>query len=544
MLATALESWQFCDLKSAIWNLNSPVLLSRIAAQISLVGLMACAGRGSPPPSTAAAASSTTSPHLATGRWVRILATNDFHGALEPRRDSRGVLRGGAAALAAEIRRARDECRAPRCTALLLDGGDEFQGTPASNMGFGRPVVAVFNRLGRAASALGNHEFDWGQDTLRARMREAAYPILGANVTDAWGKDIDWIPDDTVVMAGNLRVGIVGIATVVTPTTTRPSNVSDLRFVDPVAVVNRSAKAMRARGAQFVVVVAHAGAFCATGPAPTCDGEIVDLARGVTERVDAIVSGHTHSPVTTVVNGIPIIQARSHGTALGVLDVSLSGAMPVIGLRDVLPDRIIADPAIDSLVRAVTAPLHAIVNRPIATVADPMSGHVLGNFMADAYRAAGGGDAGVMNLGGVRAPLDSGTVTYGELFEVAPFGNMLVRLTLTGAGLRVWLEKAVGQRSMRAQLSGVVVTYDSTRAPGSRIISVSMSDGQPLVDSRSYRFVYSDFLHANGDGLQATEGVEKVEELGIVDIDALTEWVHSHSPVRAPRDERVIIRTP
>ena len=495
--------------------------------------------RAAPPPDAPS-----LSPYLATGRWFRILATNDFHGALESRRDSRGVQRGGAAVLAAEIARARAECRAPSCTSLLLDGGDEFQGTPASNLGYGRPVVALFNRLGRAAAALGNHDFDWGQDTLRARMGEARYPILGANVTDAWGKDIPWIPDDTVITAGGLRVGIIGIATVETPTTTRPSNVSDLRFVDPVPVVNNHARALRARGAQLVVVVAHAGAFCATGPAPTCNGEIVELARGLTERVDAIVSGHTHSPVTTVLNGVPIVQARSHGSALGVLDISLSGAAPVIALRDVLPDRITPDPSIDSLVRAVVAPLQAIVNRPIATVAEPMSGLELGNFMADAYRAAGGGDVGVMNRGGVRAALDSGTVTYGELFEVAPFGNVLVRLTLSGAGLRAWLEKAVGQREVLARLSGVVVTYDTTRAPGGRIVSVVMSDGRPLADTQSYRFVYSDFLHANGDGLQVTDGVQRVEELGIVDIDALTDWVRKGSPVRAPRDDRVIIRRP
>jgi 2',3'-cyclic-nucleotide 2'-phosphodiesterase (5'-nucleotidase family) len=427
---------------------------------------------------------------------------------------------------------------------ILLDGGDQFQGTPASNLGFGRPVVTIFNRLGRAASALGNHEFDWGQDTLRARMREARYPILGANVTDASGKDIPWIPDDTVITAGGVRVGIVGIATVATPRTTNPTTVAGLRFVDPVPVVNRSAKALRARGAQVVVVVAHAGAFCAADPAPACNGEIVDLARGLTERVDAIVSGHTHSPVTTVVNGVPIVQARSHGSALGILDVSLSGTAPVVALRDVLPDRIAPDPAIDSLVRAVVAPLQAIVNRPIAMLAEPMAGLALGNFMADAYRAAGGGDVGVMNRGGVRAPLDSGTVTYGELFEVAPFGNRLVRLTLTGAGLRAWLEKAVGQRELLARLSGTVVTYDTTRTPGSRIVSVVMSDGRLLADSQSYRFVYSDFLNLNGDGLQATEGVQRVEELGIVDIDALIEWVRSNSPVRAPRDMRVIVRTP
>ena len=480
------------------------------------------------------------SPHLASGRWVRIVATNDFHGTLEPRRDSRGVMRGGAAYLAAEIAKARAECRAPGCTTILLDGGDQFQGTPASNMAFGRPVVTLFNRLGRVASALGNHEFDWGLDTLRARMREARYPFLAANVTDAAGNDVPWIPDDTLVTAGGLRVGIIGLVTVETPRTTKPSVVADLRFVNPVPVVNARARALRARGAQLVIVVAHAGAFCATTPTPSCDGEIVDLAQGITERVDAIVSGHTHSPVTTVVNRIPIVQARSHGSALGVLDISLTGADPVVALRDVLPDRTAADPAIDSLVRAVMEPLRAVVNRPIASLAEPMSGVELGNFMADAFRAAGEGDVGIMNRGGVRAPLDSGTVTYGELFELAPFANMLVRLTMTGAGLRAWFEKAYGQRNPVALLSGVVVTLDTTRTPGSRVVSVVMSNGQPLVDTQTYRFIYSDFLNANGDGLQATEGVQRVEELGIIDIDALTEYVRRNSPVRAPHDARII----
>jgi 2',3'-cyclic-nucleotide 2'-phosphodiesterase (5'-nucleotidase family) len=527
-------------LTSDIRHLTSLVVRPHWKALL-IVFLAAC-GRGgavAPAPIPMGA-----SPHLASGRWVRILATNDFHGALEPRRDSRGVLRGGAAVLAAEITKARAECRAPACTTILLDGGDQFQGTPASNMGFGRPVVTLFNRLGRTASALGNHDFDWGQDTLRARMREARYPFLAANVTDADGKDIPWIPDDTLVTIGGVRIGIIGLATVVTPTTTRPANVADLRFTNPVPVVNARARALRDRGAQLVIVVAHAGAFCASTPTPSCDGEIVELAQGITERVDAIVSGHTHSPIATVINRIPIVQARSHGSALGILDVSLSGAEPVVTLRDILPDRTIPDRAIDSLVRAVTEPLRTIVNRPIATVAEPMSGLVLGNFMADAYRAAGAGDVGIMNRGGVRAVLDSGTLTYGELFEIAPFGNMLVRLTMTGAGLRAWLEKAFGRRDPVALLSGVTVTYDTTKVAGSRVVSVVMNNGEPLVDTQTYRFVYSDFLNANGDGLQATEGVQRVEELGIVDIDALTEYVRRNSPVRAPRDTRTIIRTP
>ncbi|HUF65643.1 MAG TPA: hypothetical protein VMM17_06655, partial [Gemmatimonadaceae bacterium] len=105
-------------------------------------------------------------------QFLRIIGTNDFHGALEPRKDSAGVLLGGAAHVAGAIRAAAAEC-APRCVVLLLDGGDMFQGSAASNTAYGRPVVELYNELGYAAAALGNHEFDWGIDTLRARMREA-----------------------------------------------------------------------------------------------------------------------------------------------------------------------------------------------------------------------------------------------------------------------------------------------------------------------------------------------------------------------------------
>src|SRR5688572_26716902 len=165
---------------------------------------------------------------------LRIIGTNDFHGALDPRPDDANVMRGGAANLAAVIRQAERECRLPECATMLVDGGDMFQGTPASNFVFGRPVVDIFNYLAYSAAALGNHEFDWGQDTLRALMRAARYPILGANVRmKATGQDAPWIPNDTIVHRGPFRVGIIGVATVETPTVTQGAHVADLSFVDP-----------------------------------------------------------------------------------------------------------------------------------------------------------------------------------------------------------------------------------------------------------------------------------------------------------------------
>ena len=121
-----------------------------------------------------------------------------------------------------------------------------FQGTPASNLSYGRPVVDYYNRMGYAAAALGNHEFDWGVDSLRARMRQARFGILGANVRYTDGRDVDWISDDTIVTRGRTKIGIIGLSTVSTPTTTRAGNVVGLRFDDPAPIVDSIGRALRA----------------------------------------------------------------------------------------------------------------------------------------------------------------------------------------------------------------------------------------------------------------------------------------------------------
>ncbi|NUP70240.1 MAG: hypothetical protein HOQ16_03400 [Gemmatimonadaceae bacterium] len=473
---------------------------------------------------------------------LRIIATNDFHGALEPRPDATGRLRGGAAYLATAIQRARADCVSPACETLLLDGGDEFQGTPASNLAFGRPVVEVFNTLGYAAGAVGNHEFDWGQDTLRARMRDARYAILAANVRYADGRDVPWIRDDTLVTRGAIKIGVIGVATLLTPTTTRAANVADLRFLDPVPIVDSLARRLRVRGADFVVVVAHDGAFCDRDGATNCKGEIVDFARGLHEPIDAIVSGHTHSLVDTDVNGIPIVQARSSGTALGVIDLGPEGSRHAV--RDVLPDSLPADSVVASQVWRAVASVAPIVERPVATIAGSLVRegvqYPLGNLIADAMRAEGKGDVAVMNNGGIRANLRDGPATYGSLFEVQPFANMLYRFTLSGAALRSYLEKLVAKR-LNVHLSGAVVTYDSTAAAGARIRSVRLADGADLKPDGEYTLVLNDFLATGGEGLGLGAAARRTEVLPIVDLDALVSYLRSRpQPVRAPTDARFV----
>ena len=520
------------DVFTRNWELAPPTAIGPVYAAMQ---------RGTFAPTRTATISAVTVRSLP--RRVRVIATNDFHGTLEPRADARGVRRGGAGAVAGVIEQARHECES--CAVLLLDGGDMFQGTPASNLVFGRSVVAIYDALGYTAAALGNHEFDWGQDTLKARMRDARYAILGANVTYADGRDVPWIRDDTLVDVRGVRVGIIGIATVETPRVTLAAHVADLRFVDPIPVVVQRARALRERGAHLVIVVAHAGAFCDDEGDDRCAGEIVELARGVGRDVDLIVSGHTHSLVQTLEAGPPIVQARSNGRAVGVVDL-IPGQPPVVMVRDVLTDSVAASPRIDSLARRAAG---AVASRVSARVAE-IPAHLqrsgeqfpLGHLIADAQRWAAKADVAVMNNGGIRADLPAGTATYGRLYEVQPFGNPLQRFTLRGSQLRAYLEKLVGGRTPpRVHVSGVTLNYDPAAPSGHRIVSATLSNGRPLVDTAEYTLVMNSFMATGGDGLGLGASAVQSEPLTVIDLDALIRYLRQlPQPIRAPMERRII----
>lgn len=419
-----------------------------------------------------------------------------------------------------------------------------FQGTPASNLVFGRSVVAIYHALGYTAAALGNHEFDWGQDTLKARMREARYAILGANVRYADGRDVPWIRDDTLVDVRDVRVGVIGVATVETPRTTLAAHVRDLRFVEAAPVVIERARSLRDRGAHLVVVVAHAGAFCDDEGDDRCEGEIVELARRTVGDVDVIVSGHTHSLVRSVEAGVPIVQARSNGRAVGVVDL-VPGQLPVVSVRDVLTDSVVPSPRVDSLARRAVAAVAPRVSARVAEVAEHLqrSGEqfTLGHLIADAQRWATKADVAVTNNGGIRADLPAGVATYGRLFEVQPFGNSLHRFTLRGRDLRTYFEKLVGGRTPpRVHVSGVTLAYDPAAPPGHRIVSATLANGRALEDSTQYTLVMNSFMATGGDGLALGTDALRSEPLPIIDLDALIQYMKQlPGPVPAFKQRRI-----
>ncbi len=484
------------------------------------------------------------------GARLRIIATNDLHGAIEPGRTTRGKPVGGAEAMAASIERAERECSSP-CVTLLVDAGDMFQGTAESNLAHGRPVVELYNALGYAAAAVGNHEFDWGLDTLRKRMSEARFSVLGANVQYRDGRDVQWIPDDTIVQRGPYRIGIIGVIGPETYESTLAANVAALRFARPAPIVDSLTRVLRSRGADVIVVLAHSGAFCKRSGTSACDGDVISFAHALRERVDAIVSGHTHTVVDYTIRGIPVVQAQSSGRAVAVVDLAPDAAGDGAS-RELVAERVYHVPSgarasreVEEIVQRAEARVAKLVNRPVARLAGPLSRgdgeYPLGNLIADAQRWAGQADAAMVNNGGIRAGLPAGSVTYGELFRVQPFENPLIRMDVSGSTLRAYMEALVRGGDPRTHVSGMVIRYDPAGSSGRRIVSITMSDGAPLRDDASYTVVLNEYMATGRNGRILERGATRNEQLGPRDLDALVAYLESRpQPVQAPAARRFI----
>ena len=485
---------------------------------------------------------------------LRVLAINDFHGALESQAWpwSAGRPVGGAAALKPWLDSLARVCY---CTTIRLDAGDEMQGTPVSNFNFGRPAIAALNALGIDAAAIGNHEFDWTVDTLRARMAEARYRFVAANITDAAGTARpDWAAPFTVIQRGGSRVAVIGLALPATPETTSPRNVRGLAFGNGVQAVRRVLPQARAAG-DYVIVVAHIGGFCdgdgAAAPlAPAaCHGEIIDLARGLDSgSVDLIVSGHTHSLVNTVVNGIPIVQARSSGAGIAVVDFvrvsDAAGRRREVRARIDTPfaDAVRLDPTLVDALRMSQLSISTITERPVARLGTDLrrtgDEYGLGRLIADAQRNVGKADVAIVNNGGIRADLAAGLATYGDLYRVEPFQNRLMRLAVSGKVLKQVLEHALTGNGPDAHVAGITVWYDPSNAAGRRIKKLRLANGKGVDDDQTYSLAVSDFLAAGGSGYTMLVGVPSAE-VGVTDLDALIQYLAVlRQPISAPDDRR------
>ncbi|MFI5372803.1 MAG: bifunctional metallophosphatase/5'-nucleotidase, partial [Candidatus Eisenbacteria bacterium] len=368
--------------------------------------------------------------------------------------------------------------------------------------------------------------------------------FVSANLTDSAGGGLGWVQPWTVVTQGGARVAVIGLTTRSTPETTRPQNVAGLSFGDLAGAVQRVLPDARA-AADFVVVLAHAGESC---DSVGCQGEIFGLANRLDSgSVDLIVAGHTHQRVDTVIHGIPIVEAASSGRAIAVVDfVRLAGGRGrAVRARLETPwaDVVTPDRDLATAVAHEQLAVDSITGRTVATLRTPLrrlgDEYPLGRLLADAYRNMGKTDVGLINNGGIRADLAAGPVSYGALFEVTPFQNRLLRLTLPAATLRDVLEHVLADRTPQAHVSGLEVWYDPALPAGQRIKKIRWMNGRGLDARRTYTIAVPDFLADGGDGFAMLAPLQRAD-VGLVDLDALIAYLRVlPQPVSAPGQDRL-----
>ena len=446
---------------------------------------------------------------------LSVVGTTDLHGRVFA--DEQG--RGGLALLGGFIRNLKAARAADGGAVMILDAGDTFQGGIESNLSEGGVAVDAYNAMGYTALAIGNHDFEYGardlesglqapsdlRGALKAAASRARFPFLAANlVDDATGRPVEWpnVRPSALIHVAGIPVGVVGVMTVDALSMTLAANIGGLRTTPLVPAIVGEATRLRASGAHIVIVVSHAGGSCQafTDPADlsSCDAgsEIFDVARRLpTGLVDAIVAGHTHERVAHVVEGIPIVQAGSLGQAFARVDLVVDRqTMRVVSARPLPPRRLCAsedpgtgacrppgsgarptyeghevtpDPAIEramapelARVRALQAhTLGVVLTSPFVRTANPESS--IANLFADALRAETDGAEVALSFGsgpgGLRADLPEGPLTFGALYDVFPFDNRVVRLTLTGAEIEQVLVEQIGglRRGRVTGLSGL-----------------------------------------------------------------------------------------
>jgi 2',3'-cyclic-nucleotide 2'-phosphodiesterase (5'-nucleotidase family) len=463
---------------------------------------------------------------------LRVLATTDLHGSLLPKIDSEGRRAGGLAALKGLMDSLDAECG---CPVLRLDAGDQMQGTFLSNVTAGRSMIEALNHLGLTAAAIGNHEFDWSVDTLRRRMSESRYSWLAANVFDsASGKRPEWATPYRMVQVGDLKVAVVGYITAEAKEAIKAEWTAGLRFGEGVLPINDVLTEVKALRPDVTILLAHAGADC---KGSVCTGEMIRFADAVEPKtIDLIIAGHTHELINTRIAGVPIVEAGVGGKALAVADLvkTPAGGREVrTRTEPVNPDSVREDAAVSALVAGYSRAAESASKRIVTSIKLPLfrrgNQYPLGFMIAEARRNLLRADVGLVGNGAIRGDLPGGPVTYGQLYEVQPFQNTLVRLTLTGRHLKEVLEHALGaDGSPSAHVAGAVVRYDPRRRAGQRVRSVELQ-GRALRSDARYTLAVDDFLAGGGDGYNMLVGLPS-EPGGILDVDAVMAYLRRLPP--------------
>lgn len=480
---------------------------------------------------------------------LRLLSFNDFHGHLLP--DADGY--GGAARLAGLIDALRDD------QTMVVSPGDLVGASPLVSAHFrDEPTIELMNLIGLDILSIGNHEFDEGYAALlrlidgdpETGYPGASFPVLGANVHLGDGEPI--FEPYRVVDHQGIPVAFIGLPLEDTAEIVAP-DLGPLRFSDEVQTITRYVRELRAEGIEAFVILLHEGGWQTGGPNECLEleGPIREIVEALPEAVDVVLSGHTHRAYVCEVAGKLLTAGGPNGRMLTRVDLELSPASrDVVAARAVnlMVDESSPESAqVAQFVAEVSGRIDRVTDRVVGQALEPLSKDpletgesLLGSFIADAQREAAGADIAVTNLGGIRSDLGLGSpdVTFGDLFRVQPFDNLLVVIEMSGREVLDMLEAQFedgGEWGLYQISSSLQYCWSEPSPTGSRIIESSVQiGGRALQKDATYTLALNSYL-ANkppfaGHPRRSIRGS---------DVEALERFVSRTSPIEAPAPGRI-----
>jgi 5'-nucleotidase/UDP-sugar diphosphatase len=466
---------------------------------------------------------------------LNILHINDLHSRIQPinRFDSTcsaedeaaGACFGGVARIATAVDAIRGPLEAAGERVIVLDAGDQYQGSLFFTTYRGAAEAEFMQAIGFDAMTLGNHEFNNGPEGLLPLLDRVGFPVIAGNLdVGASAALAGRVQDHAVLDVNGLKVGLVSALTRDTMEISSPG--PDIAFAEEIAALQADVDALTAQGVAIIIALTHVGL-----PAD------IRIAQAVT-GIDVIVGGHSHSYLSASDPGrsgpypvwitnpegtlVPIVQAYAYSKYLGHLRVSFDDEGRVIyadGDTMLLDASIKPDAAIAARVAELAGPIEAAMaeqvgetqafiegDRAVCRVMECAMGNLVADAMLDRVRDQGIQIA-IANGGGLRASIDAGPITMGEVLTVLPFQNSLATFQLTGADVRTALENGVSQVEEGAgrfpQVAGLRFAWNPAAAPGARIVSAEVDMGGawvPLDPAQRYGVVSNNFMRGGGDG--------------------------------------------
>ncbi len=497
---------------------------------------------------------------------LTIMHTNDVHGHHEPQRDGSG----GAARQAAVVQQIRDEVD----NHLLLDGGDRFTGTLFHVQYRGQDSVQIMNAIGYDAMVLGNHEFDDGSQVLADFISGLDLPALTANVDFSEDPLLAGQVDPSVILeVGGESIGIIGLTSPETAILSKPSKTLVFER-DLIGIAQQQVDAMTAAGVNKIILLTHIGY-----------GADLEIAQAVS-GVDVVIGGDSNTLLSNTYAGalgeyptvlesasgepVLVVQAGTRTVYLGRLDVEFDadGLLTDWDGDAILLSRYISpDPEVADLVADLAEPLAALNSQPVGEASIALTGAsprlcrieecLLGNMITDAVLEETGADIVFQNGGGIRADIDAGEVTRGEVLTVLPFGNLISAFELSGADVIATLENSVsriqldednnpmvdGASGRFMQVAGLRYVFDATQEVGSRIVSAEVLRAGEYVavdPAAIYRVATNDFIRAGGDGYSvlADNAINPYDQGRPLD-QVVADYIAANSPITVALEGRI-----